>query len=215
MNLKEQIKDMIKSESTDTQLLSIRLPTTTINQIDELASEIGKTRSDLVTVFISAGIEEVINQLGTENEITCTDLIFKENGNKSKRYFLLNTNYNNSKLDHYKMLENGEASAFYNWRKELIESLKENDQIFLYQSKNGICGYGSASNELIKLDHQGHTNECYTRKLNNFISDFKPITAKSCKDITKSNIIFRNTLTPISIDQGEMLISEIQKRVLK
>ena len=209
MSLQEHIKDLINAEPADTQLLSIRLPTTIINQVDELAADIRKIRSDLVTSFIKAGIDELIKQLGEEKENT---IELATTQNNTKRYFLLNTNYNNSKVDHYKMIENGEASAFYNWRKEYIEHLKEGDHVFLYQSRHGICGYGKADIKLLKLNHEGNKNECYTRKLNKFTRNFKPLTAKACKDITKSNIVFRNTMVPLTTAQGEAIAAEIIKR---
>lgn len=210
MSLKAHIKDMLSNTSSDTQLLSIRLASSIVNQIDELASEVDRTRSELVTVFINGGIDELTKQLEQSENNT---LVENSEKTDSERYFLLNTNYNNSELDHYKMLENGEASAFYKGWKENIEYLTENDHVFLYQSANGICGYGLADKKLVITEHQGHKDECYTRKLNNFKSNFKPITAKTCKDITKSNMGFRKTMVSLSKEQGEAIIAEIEKRM--
>ncbi|MFM8340616.1 MAG: hypothetical protein ACKN9F_00180, partial [Methylomonas sp.] len=155
MSLSTHIKNLINIPS-DSQLLSVRLPSTTVNLIDELASAIDKTRSELITTFIHGGIEELEKQLELPSEVE------RYEPSTEERYFMLNTNFNNSEADHYTMLENVEASAFYSGWKENIECLQENDVIFLYQSGNGICGYGLAGKELIKRDHEGKKNECYS-----------------------------------------------------
>jgi len=82
----------------------------------------------------------------------------------------------------------------------------------LYQSRHGIRGYGMADKELIIRDHEGNKDEWYSRRLNNFIFGFEPITAKKCKEITKSNPVFRRTMVSLKKSQGQALISEIKKR---
>ena len=213
MSLETGIKNLLSSATTaDSQLLSVRVPPSMINQIDELASELNKTRSDLVTVFISGGIEELVRQLN-EKDIKENFFGIKDaESNKDTRYFLLNTNFNNSEADHFTMLENGEASAFNKPWKKYVEYLREGDVVFLYQSGYGIRGYGLADKELIIRDHNGNKNEWYSRKLNNFISDFDPVTAKKCKEVTKSNPVFRRTMVALTKAQGEALISEIKQQ---
>lgn len=213
MSLENHIKNLLNEPSTlESQLISLRVPTSIVNEIDELASELVKTRSELITVFIMGGIEEMVKQLEKKDSINKEkSYIEASNSEESTRYFLLNTNYNNSKSDHYTMLENGEASAFYVGWKENIEYLKENDIVLLYQSGNGICGYGYADKELIIRDHNDNKNEWYSRKLLNFVSGFKAITAKVCKDVTKSNLIFRRTMVSLSGEQGEAIIAKINE----
>lgn len=210
MSLETGIKNLLSNtSSSDSQLLSVRVPPSMVNQIDELAFELNKTRSDLVTVFINGGISELLKQL---NEKDTKESFFEEysEGNDT-RYFLLNTNYNNSQSDHYTMLENNEASAFYKPWKKYIENLRAGDIVFLYQSGHGICGFGAADEHLIIRDHNGDKDEWYSRKLNNFVSDFEAITAKRCKEITKSNHVFRRTLVSLNKSQGEAIISVINK----
>jgi hypothetical protein len=209
MSLSTHIKNLINS-SSDSQLLSVRLPSTSVNLIDELASELDKTRSDLITTFIHGGIEELEKQLSkTRAGEVSLEIANSERTNNDVRYFMLNTNYNNSEADHYTMLENEEASAFYKDWKKNISYLHENDVVFLYQSGNGICGYGLADKDLIKRDHEGNKNECYSRKLNKFKRATKPITAKACKDATKSNLNFRKTMVSLTKEQGEALIAKL------
>ncbi|WP_300546238.1 hypothetical protein [uncultured Pseudoalteromonas sp.] len=207
MSLSTHIKNMINTPS-DSQLLSIRLPTLTVNQLEELAQILGKTRTDLVTAFIEGGLDELEKQL------------FEQKGNKpivkdkntvsdEPRYFLLNTNYNNSSEDHYTMLENGEASAFYRGWKENIDYLKGGDNVFLYQSGVGIVGYGKADSKLEIRDHNGNKDEWYARKLNDFVRLQTPLTAKGCKDATKSNFNFRMTMVSLSKTQGLALLKRL------
>ncbi len=103
MSLENGVKNLLNSSSTsESQLLSVRVPPSMVNQIDELASELNKTRSDLVTVFINGGIEELIKQLDEKDiKLSFFDVGTTE---KNTRYFLLNTNFNNSHTDHFTML---------------------------------------------------------------------------------------------------------------
>jgi len=204
MTLANHIKNMLNTPS-DSQLLSTRLATTTVNKLDELAQELEKTRSELITTFIEGGIDELEKQLEAQktNEVFSDESLAAD-----KRYFLLNTNFNNSETDHYTMLENEEASAFYKHWKENITHLREGDIVFLYQSSVGIVAYGFVSGNLIKRDHEGNKNEWYSKKLDNFVCLDKPLTAKGCKKVTKTNFNFRMTMVSLSQAQGDALMSE-------
>lgn len=214
MSLNLHIKNLIHS-TIESQLISIRLPNTTVNAIDELAAEVGAIRSDLIVAFIDGGLEELEKQLSeTRDTEVVSEIGNTEQPSKHLRYFMLNTNFNNSQNDHYEMLKNEEASAFYGHWKENIDYLREGDCVFLYQSRHGICAYGFADKTLIKRDHEGRENQCHSRKLNDFKLVKKPITAKACKDATKSNLVFRNTMSQLTKEQGEALISLINQNLL-
>lgn len=212
MSLTSKINDLLDSPSSrESQLLSMRIESSIVNQIDELASELDRTRSDLMTAFITGGIEELVKQL-EQRDALIKDDIPTNNEESNIRYFLLNTNYNNSPPDHFLMLKNGEAAAFCSGFKENIERLKENDIVFLYHSGHGICGYGSANSKLNTADYGGIENDRYSRVLNNF-AKFKPITAKTCKDITKSNFNFRKTMSILTKEQGEAIVKKIRELI--
>jgi predicted DNA-binding protein len=208
MTLKTQVTKLIHTTISDTQLISARIPAVKINKIDELASEIGKTRTDLLESFIDGGIEELCSQLDALNNDTN---IIEHEDSKSPGYFLLNTNSNNSLQDHIHMLDNQEASAFYSGWKENIERIKEGDVVFLYHSGNGICAYGVANGEVIIRDHEGNSNECYSIKLKHFHSEFGLITAKSCKDITNTKFNFRKVLSRLTKKQGKAIVNKVDK----
>jgi predicted DNA-binding protein len=107
MTLKTQVTKLIHTTISENQLISARIPAVKINKIDELASEIGKTRTDLLEAFIDGGIEELCFQLDALNNDAN---ILEYEDSKSPGYFLLNTNSNNSLQDHIDMLDNKEAS---------------------------------------------------------------------------------------------------------
>lgn len=208
MSLTTQIKKLIHTP-TDSQLLSIRLPTSKVNQIDELAQELDKTRSEVISTFIDGGIEELLKQLEELRPNECLPELHKVDDATAPRYFLLNTNFNNSEEDHFNMLQLHEASAFYEGWKENISYLRDGDMVFLYQSGYGICALGKVAGDLIVRDHNGNQSEWYSRKLTEFLQLEKPITAKSCKDITKSNFNFRKTMVSLTKDQGDSLLAAI------
>lgn len=210
LTLSTHIKNLLNTQN-DSQLLSVRLPSVLINQVDELAQSLDKSRSDLIATFIAGGVDELEKQL-TNNLQNMPILESQTDAKTTKpRYFLLNTNYNNCEEDHYTMLEAEEASAFYGHWKENIAHLRENDVVFLYQSGHGICGYGFADKTLIKRDHRGAASEWYARKLHNFIRIKPPITAKFCKDITKENINFRLTMVSLGQKKGEAILSYLNQ----
>lgn len=209
MSLSKYVKEMINHSSESTQALSIRLPETMINEIDEISQIVDESRSSLIQTFIKAGLEEVEKQLNNqENNFQPIETKDKQ------RYFLLNTAYNFDKDFHYTMLKNGEASADTTWKKN-IEFLKEGDIIFLYQSGHGIVGYGKADTKLEIRDYQNGEEllkgEWYARKLNEFVKLEKPFSAKKCKDTTKSNLNFRNGMSQLTKAQGESLYAFFEK----
>jgi hypothetical protein len=221
MTLSTHIKNLL-NDSAESQLISIRLSSTTVNLIDELLADlekrdITKNRSDLITMFINGGIEELDNQLSSTKETDIESEIVSKVEDSERtdeiRYFMLNTNYGNSEIDHFTMLDNEEASAFYgNWKKN-IDYLREGDCVLLYQSGRGICAYGFADKTLIERDHNGNKNEWHARKLYEFKRPTKPIPAKICKDVTKSNIIFRRTMVRLTQEQGKALIAFINQNL--
>lgn len=213
MSIKTHIKDLIRKPN-DTQLLSIRVPSILVNQVDELTGELDVSRTDLVLTFIRGGIEEVRAELDRQSASQPEANNFSQAPNdQSRRYFLLNTNYNNSQSDHYEMLENEEAAAFYPGWKEKIGHIKDGDLVFLYQSGAGICAFGIAEGELRIRDHEGNEKECYSKSLGNFRIVPKPLTAKECKDATRTSMNFRKVMVLLPSDQGEALMNALESRI--
>lgn len=199
MNRAIRVRELIERQSSESQLISARLPVSKVNLLDELASEINKTRTELIEVFIESGIEELISQL---EQLDCEQDITIPDGNGEKRFFMVNTNYNNLAEDHYMMIDNQEVAAFYSKWKVQIKKIKKGDIVFLYHSGNGICAMGEASGDLIIRDHNGDKDECYAMKLNSFTCNFDLINAKKCKEITKSNLMFRRVMNHLDANDG-------------
>ncbi len=211
MSTSSRIKNLLNHKG-DLQVLSLRLKPELINKLDEYSQTISAltsetvTRSSLIETFIQGGIEELEKQLAKENDDDAL-ITTKDNQQEQQRFFLLNTNFTNDENDHYKMLENGEASAFYGDWKHNIERLKEGDIVFLYQSGHGIVGYGNADAYLDKREHHGEVAECYTRKLNNFIRLDNALSARKMKDVTKTDFNFMRTMVQLNKKQGEALLN--------
>lgn len=214
MSTSSRIKNLLNHKS-DLQVLSLRLKPELINKLDEYSQIISAlssetvTRSGLIETFIQGGIEELEKQLAAESD---DDVVIttKDNQQEKQRFFLLNTNFNNDDNDHYKMLEDGEASAFYGDWKINIENLKEGDIVFLYQSGHGIVGYGNADAYLDKREHHGKPAQCYTRKLNDFVRLDVPVSARKCKEITKTNFNYRMVMVSLTKAQGEALLNSFK-----
>jgi len=211
MSTSSRIKNLLNHKS-DLQVLSLRLKPELINKLDEYAQIVSAlssetvTRSGLIETFIQGGIEELEKQLAEESEGDAI-IATKDNQQEKQRFFLLNTNFKNDANDHYKMLENGEASAFYDDWKVNIENLKEGDIVFLYQSGHGIVGYGNADAYLDKREHHGKPAQCYTRKLNDFVRLDNALSARKMKDVTKTDFNFMRTMVQLNKKQGEALLN--------
>jgi len=92
MSLATHIKNLINTPS-DSQLLSVRLSIITVNLVDELASALGKTRTDLFTTMIHGGIEELEKQLSEARDREgASEIESSERTDNNVRYFMLNTN---------------------------------------------------------------------------------------------------------------------------
>lgn len=215
MSLRETLEKVIfdQTDNSSTTPLSIRLPNYLNNQLEELAFSLDKPKSFLLLEFVKAGIKETISIL----EESGKDLVAEEpKGEKSlfdRKYFMLNTNYNNNKSAHTNMLENHEAAAFYDGWKENISRLKEGDKVYLYQSGVGFVASGVVTGELIKSDYEGTPEAKYSKKLSDFKTGFKAITAKEFKSLTGNGANFFRTMIQLNLQQQRVLDAEIDSRM--
>ena len=209
MSTSSRIKNLLNNES-DLQVLSLRLEPMIINQLDEYTQtlseirEVSISRSSLVEAFIKGGIEELESQLAEKNNDS--ELYDDDEGLDEPRFYLLNTNFRHSKDAHYKMLENAEASAFYYPWKQEIERLNSGDIVYLYQSGRGIVGYGVADGDVVKRDYEGHENEDFTQKLNDFVCLNKPLPARKMREIANKDFLFARTMVRLKDGRGEALL---------
>lgn len=215
MSLRETLERVIfdQTDSSSTTPLSIRLPNHLNNQLEELAFSLDKPKSFLLLEFVKAGIKETASIL--EEAAKNSETVEPEGGKSlfGKRYFMLNTNYNNNKSAHMSMLENHEAAAFYTGWKENISHLKEGDTVYLYQSGVGFVASGVVTGELIISEYEGTPEAKYSKKLSNFKTGFKAITAKDFKSLTNSGANFLRTMVQLNANQQRVLDTEIDKRM--
>ena len=215
MSLRETLERVIfdQTDSSSTTPLSIILPNHLNNQLEELAFSLDKPKSFLLLEFVKAGIKETTSIL----EEAAKNLEAEEpKGAKSlfgQRYLMLNTNYNNSKSAHMSMLENHEAAAFYEGWRENISHLKEGDKVYLYQSGVGFVASGIVTGELVKSEYEGTPEAKYSKKLSDFKTGFKAITAKEFKSLTNGGANFLRTMIQLNLHQQQVLDAEIDKRM--
>lgn len=217
MSLRKTLKQVIfdQTDSSSTTPLSIRLPNHLNNQLEELAFTLDKSKSFLLLEFVKAGIKEsnsILQESAKNTEVE------EPGGVKSlsdDRYFMLNTNYNNIRSAHISMLENHEAAAFYPGWKEKISKLKEGDTVYLYQSGVGFVASGVVTGELVKSEYEGEPEAKYSKKLSNFKTGFRAITAKEFKSLTNGGANFHNIMIQLNLHQKQILDTEIGNRMKK
>lgn len=131
-------------------------------------------------------------------------------------YYLLNTNYNNSQIDHNDMLKNKKCAAYFDPWKYNIQKLNKSDVIFLYQSGVGIVAFGETDGKLLMCDYQNNPNnkdEEYYMKLNDFHILKTPLQAFEMKNITGINYCFMQTMFAIDDENGRRIRDELTKRL--
>jgi predicted DNA-binding protein len=201
-------------DDTTTVPLSLRLPLSLSNELDELALTLDRSKSFLVTEFIKAGIKEtnhILAQKSANPRITPTE---EDDSNfRLPRTFMLNTNYSNDPKTHFDMLKNQEAAAFCAGWKEYIERLSEGDRVYLYQSGVGFIAVGEVSGELEKSEHYGVPDDKYAKKLRDFKIGFKAVSAKEFKSLSNESANFRRTMVELSSKQNYVLNNEIERRI--
>lgn len=213
--LKDAINNTILNQLDDTTTVSIslRLPLSLSNELDELALTLDRSKSFLVTEFIKAGINEtnaILEQNSANPKITPEE---DDSGPRSLRSFMLNTNYNNDTKSHFEMIKNQEAAAFCSGWKEYIERLNIGDHVYLYQSGVGFIASGIVSGELVKSEHNGKPDDKYSKSLKDFKVSFKAISAKEFKAITSESANFRKTMVKLTSKQQFYLRNLIDQRM--
>ena len=215
MSLRETLERVIfdQTDSSSTTPLSIRLPNHLNNQLEELAFSLDKPKSFLLLEFVKAGIKETASILEEAAKNSEADEPEGEKSLFGKRYFMLNTNYNNDPSAHMSMLENHEAAAFYTGWKENISHLKEGEKVYLYQSGVGFVASGIVTGDLVISEYKGKSEAKYSKKLSDFKTGFKAISAKEFKSLTKGGANFLKTMVQLNSEQKRVLDTEIDKRM--
>ena len=217
--LKEAIKKSITDQLDDvtTTPVSIRLPIAISNEIDELSLSLDRSRSFLIMEFIKAGVIEANalleerSALTEEEKMQIIDNEVDDKGFLKRKAFLLNTNYNNDKSTHFDMIENQEAAAFCDGWKEYICKLSKGDEVFLYQSGVGIIASGIVDGDLEKSDQYGKPDDKFSKRLKDFKTGFKAISARRFKEITGGGTNFRLTMIELSSHQKHAISEEIKR----
>lgn len=197
--IEELEQDFIK-KNEDKVTFSIRLSKKEDFILQEVANRVDKTRQEILQRLINKHIVESWEK-AFQKDKEADDI------EQSAKYFLLNTNKVNDSDDHDMMMNEGIAAAFEDGYMQKIERIKEGDCVFLYESGQGIVGYGFASGKVEKRAHYGRENKTYYQKLSKFKKLSSPIRASEIKRVLEREFPFAQTLA--SINDGEKLLNYI------
>jgi|ERR1039457_111464 predicted DNA binding CopG/RHH family protein len=195
------VSDLItlrQQQDEKTEAITVRLTSSLLGTIDDLAASLDVTRQLLVTEIIKDGVEAALalfdkTQNKPENE--------GQDELTGTKFFILNTNKRHDLDTHVDMVENGNAAAFCDPWKFQINRIKPKDVVFLYENGVGIVGVGIASGKVEKLEYDGISEDEYRQKLNNY-KKVTPINARDIKKIIGSNLVFLRTLFTIPSEFG-------------
>lgn len=192
-------------QKSETELVSVRLPSSTVSIADELCSSLSTVRQELLAKVLVDGINDAVRvyQKFMQKNADLYDQPIEndDDENARPRYVFLNTNMANDPSDHDYMVSNGIAAAFYGDWKNKIDTLKKGDVVFLYQSGKGIVGTGKASGETETLDKDGNIGEMHQQKLINY-QKVGPLSAKEIKKLTGTNLRFLQVMFKVKAAHG-------------
>lgn len=190
-------------QKDDMQAFTLRLPTEIVGSIDELASTIAVTRQELVAELVKDSLERALKQYDeVQNKPDLQEQT--PDAETVQRYVILNTNKRNNPDDHFNMVNNGIAAAFYEHWKFKINTLRKGDIVFLYESGVGIVGMGKASGQLEIKDYGQDVNETHQQKLVDY-KRVKPLSASEMKKLTGTNMRYLHTMFRVIPKDGALI----------
>ncbi len=203
-----------QTDKSTTVPVSFRLPVNINNELEELAESLDRTRSSLINEFISIGIDGTNKFLEECSKNPKLETPTSDQAvNTKPKSFIANTNYSHDKSAQAMMLENQEFAAFFDGWREYVCNLSIGDKVYLYQSGVGFIASGIVASELEKSDYRNVADAKYSKRLQDFKTGFKAISAKQFKQITGDGTNFRMTLARMKNEQARKLDEEIDKRM--
>ncbi len=199
--MSELINFIQESKKAQNELISttIRMPKETYFFIEDFADSFTLSRQEAMLKLLNEGVsvaKAAEEKLSKSNE---TD--------KLVRFHLLNTNKRNSDSDHEMMLREQIAAAFYTPWKEQIDRIEDGDYVFLYESGVGIVAFGKAAGKTQTQDHEGDKDQCFYKKLNQFIKLKTPLPAREIRKILNRNVFFY--ITRAGVPDGQKILDKI------
>ncbi|MCP4347567.1 MAG: hypothetical protein GY795_18845 [Desulfobacterales bacterium] len=193
-NLREKIRN---SKATKKELVAttVRIPEESLSVIDELSNQLGLSKQQMLLDLIEEGIAVAEDELGLKETETQMD----------SKFYIVNTNKKNCVQDGERMLREGIVAAFYGGWKELINGIKDGDVVLLYENAKGIIAYGKGTGKTLETDYYGEDGEMRYQHLEGFTVLVQPLSASEIKKILNREIVFLQTITPIS-EGGQKLL---------
>lgn len=181
---------MRQHQEQTTETITVRLPSPDLWRIDDLAASLDVTRQRMIRELIKEGLRSA-EAVSKDDDDTQEDP-----GDRTKRYFIVNTNKAHDPETHKAMLANGTVAAFNDPWKLKILRLQLGDVVFLYESGRGIVATGAASGQTEKVEYDGQPEEEYRQKLEGF-RKVKPLSAKEIKQAINANLILYRTMIKV------------------
>lgn len=208
------IEDFITEKTqqkSDSEAVTLRLPSSTIASIDELSSSLGVTRQEVMAEFVKDSLgRALVHYEKMQNKPDFADQSIDNEEETESRYVFLNTNKNNSHRDHSYMVSNGIAAAFYGDWKFKIDTLRKGDVVFLYESGVGIVGVGKANGNTEILDYDEDKEETHQQKLIDY-REVKPLSAREIKKLTGTNMRFLQTMFKVKAAHGALIEKKLKE----
>lgn len=208
-------KTQQKAEAEEvSESVTLRLPSSVVGDIDDLASSLDVTRHELITEFVNDSLkrgqkfyEEVRNKPDFVD--LSIDVDVDVDSISTPRYIFLNTNRRNDLNDHTYMVSNGIAAAYYDPWKFKIDKLRKGDVVFLYASGIGIVGVGKANGKTEILDRYTDVGETHQQKLTDYRNVAIPLNARKIKKLIGINLCYMQTMFKVKSSDGVLIEQQL------
>jgi hypothetical protein len=211
MNMKSLIDAQTKNIASATEAesqITVRLPTSTVSEIEELAFTLDVPRNTLLSTLIKDGLTLALNLYDSTIDETVEDLWVDEEKPEARRFVILNTNKRYSIEDH-RYISGGIAAAFHG-RKHRIDQLRKDTDVYIYENGVGIIGWGKASGETIVKDYGKYIGDLHEQSLIDY-SRVAPLSAKTIRKIIGRNLPFLHTIFKLRTNDGLEIEKHLQR----
>ncbi|MFA5119423.1 MAG: hypothetical protein WC695_11360 [Candidatus Omnitrophota bacterium] len=204
MTIEKYISEKAQQKA-DTEAVTLRLPRSTVAIIDEFSLTLGVNRQELMAEFVKDSLKTALALYDKmQNVPDSVNRMVDDEDENTPRYVFLNTNKGNTPSDHFYMVSNGIAAAFYDPWKFKIDTLRKGDVVFLYESGVGIVGVGKANGKTEILDKGKDVDETHQQKLIDY-RNVSPLSAREIKKLTGTNMRFLQTMFKVNKAHGELI----------
>lgn len=196
-NLIKEAKAVNELGAKDLVASTIRIPKDLYAYIEDLADILSLTKQDMMLKLLEEGAKIAESELEGQSENEEQEI-----GN----CFIFNT-VRRYGVWHESFMLNNKVVAAWNEKKSTINSIKENDLIFLYRNSTGILAYGYATGRIL----EDEDNNGLYQELKDFSVLETPLPARRIKEILGRDIVLLRTKTRVKDGQAILNVILAQK----